>query len=131
MGERVAVDREQRSTHSDASSSRIAAISRSVVSTGSSDVSIGAPYRTCQRSRRRSPFVPLMPAGNERHARVDRDPRRARVRLRLVLLAQPFPPARALREHRDHVAVARELHRGVDRLAVGAAAVHLERAARR
>ena len=42
----------------------------------------------------------------------------------------PFA-ARAFREHRDHVAVRASSIAVVDRLAIGAPAVHLERAARR
>ena len=130
VGQRVAVDRQEHAAHSDASSSWIAAIRRSVVSTASC-----GDRRSGRRSARARPRAgagrrALDPGRDERHARLDRDARGAGVRLRGVLLADALPAACALREHRDHVALARELDGGLDRLAVGAAAVHLERAAR-
>src|SRR5581483_3104240 len=47
-----------------------------------------------------------------------------------MTFAKALPPARPLREHRDHVAVSREPDGGLDRLPVGPPPVNLERARR-
>ena len=89
-------------------------------------MSIGAPYCTRQGASAAEPVGALDACRDERHAGLERDPCGARVGARLVLLAQSLPAPRALGEHRDHIAGAGEVDRGLDRLTVGPAAVHLE-----
>ena len=136
VGERVAVDREQEAAHSDASSAWIAAISRSVAVRAASASSW--PAQVVELDRLAVAHAPrlepaqavraLDPRRDERHPGLERDPRRPGVRARLARLPQALPAPRALGEHRDHVARARQPDGGLDRRVVGLAAVHLERA---
>ena len=125
VGERVAVDREQRRR-----SQRLLELvdrghqplGRDARGLGRLELARGRRARSARRSaratapsRRRS-SVPLIPAGTSG------TPASSAIRaapvcaLRLARLAQPLLAARALGEHRDHVPGARELDRGLDRL---------------
>ena len=137
MRQRVAVDREQRPAHAVASSSAIAAITRSVAIRAASAGRQSPGRRLDRRAVTDAPRAKRPQAvgsadagGHERHARVERDARGAGMCLRLPRLAQALLAACPFREHRDHVAVASERDRRLDRLQVGLAAVHLEAAAR-
>ena len=86
--ERVAVDREQETAHSDSSSSWIAAISRSVAVRAASAMLL--PVQILEVDRLAVPHAPLLepaqavgaldPRRDERHAGLERDPRGAGVR---------------------------------------------------
>ena len=135
--ERVAVDREERAHARDASSSRIRAIIRSVASCDAarrsslprrSSMSTGAPYATRSGPKRSSRFGPRDRGRHERDAGLERDPRGAGPRPRRVLLDESLRTACSLGEHHHGVPLAREPHGRLDRLGVGLAAPHLERA---
>ena len=137
MGERVAVDGEQR-LHSVASSRAISAISRSVASCAASRGSAerrsssgtGGPYATRIGPSRRRLSVPLIAAG------INGTPAPSAMRAAPVcargwyFLTRPFLAARPLREHHDDVPVAAELLRRLHRLEVRLPPVHLEGPAR-
>ena len=139
VGERVAVDDEQRRAHGDsppaaASSEVIASRSRSVASVGR--LRGVEPAQIAQLDRRavRDAERPeaLQPVGaddagrDERHTRLERDSRRPAAPPRLVTLAKPLRPAGALGEHDDGVPCAAERDGGVDRLLVAHPAVDRE-----
>ena len=122
VGERVAVDGEERA-QSDSSSSRIFAISRSVASAAASPSS--RPRRSSIVDGRSVGDADLPEpkqlvgsrdrGGHERDAGLERDPRGAGARARLEALDEPLRAPRPLGEHRDRVAFAREAHGGLDR----------------
>ena len=92
----------------------------------------GSPRRTRASSgpKRLSLSMPRSAARDQRHAGADRDAGRTAVRPRLVLLAQPFRAARALREHRHHATLTAEAHCGRERFDVAFAASYGERPGR-
>ena len=120
--------------HAERSSSPIAAISRSVATCGASSrparssSGIGGPYATRSCAEPAEPVGADDPRRNERDPGLERDPRRAGVRTRLVLLPHPLLPPRALREHDDDVPLAAELRGRLERRGVVLAAAHRERA---
>ena len=129
MGERVAVDDQERRAHAvparAASSRRTARAPRSpraaarsrrcAASACGEPGEIGGLDRRAvgdpQRPEAREPVGAGDAGGHERHARLERDPRGAGVPARLVPLAQPLRAPRPLREHDDDVARAAELRR--------------------
>ena len=133
VGERVAVDDQQRS-HAERSSSSIAAISRSVATCGASSrparssSGIGGAVRDPQLREAAEPVGPDDPGRDQRHVRLERDPRRTGMGARLVLLPQPLLAPRALREHDHDVPFAAELRRRLHRLEIGLPTAHRERA---
>ena len=133
--ERVAVDDEQRSHASDASSSAMARCSRSVAicaaSAGASPPrssrSSAGPYRTRERREPGDAVGSRDPRRDERYAGLERDPSGARVPASLVLLAQALLASCALREHDDRVPFAAEGDCRRDRLLVPFSATHRKR----
>ena len=86
----------------------------------------GGAVAHAQRPQTREAVRPLDRRRHERNAGLERDPCRPGMCSRLVLLDEPFPLARAMREHHHDVTFAHELDGGVDRLHVALAAADLE-----
>ena len=137
MRERVAVDDEQRSAHRSSPSRSISAISRSVASRAASDWSrpSSRPAGSASRSARaagraaRAGRFPAIAAGHERHARLERDPRRAGMRLRAGTSSRALS-AGACRAGTSSRRVPRgEVDSGLHRLDVPLATPHGEAAA--
>ena len=124
--ERVAVDGEERLHCSDASSSVIFALSRSVAACAASSTDISVEVvehdRVAEDDLQLGQAAELGGAGDagrdERDARLERDACGTRAPARLVPLAQALLAPRALGEHHDDVPLAAELDSGLDRLQV-------------
>ena len=137
MREGVPVDCQQRSHVVNALSSSIFAISRSVACSEAAFTStsseVGEVDRLTVGDPQRAQPAQAVGAGdrgrNERDARRERDPCGARMRPRLVSLAQALRLPRPFREHDHDLALSSQLGRRAHRLDISLAAPHLERAA--